>query len=56
VPKLRHLEWFHDHVRIERMLFDGFPEQEGGFVRPSRDRPGLGVELKRADASRYEVP
>src|SRR5204862_82952 len=25
VPKLRHLEWFHDHVRIERMLFDGFP-------------------------------
>jgi len=56
VPKLRHLEWFHDHVRIERMLFDGFPEQEGGFVRPSRDRPGLGVELKRADASRYELP
>ena len=22
-PRLRHLEWFHDHVRIEHMLFDG---------------------------------
>ena len=25
VPRLRHLEWFHDHVRIEQMLFDGAP-------------------------------
>ena len=25
VPRLRHLEWFHDHVRIEHMLFDGAP-------------------------------
>jgi hypothetical protein len=25
VPNLRHLEWFHDHVRIESMLFDGTP-------------------------------
>ena len=24
-PRLRHLEWFHDHVRIEHMLFDGAP-------------------------------
>ena len=53
VPKLRHLEWFHDHVRIERMLFDGFVEPENGTVRPDRDRPGLGVELRRADAERY---
>ena len=29
VTKLRHLEWFHDHVWIERMLFDGFLEPEG---------------------------
>jgi L-alanine-DL-glutamate epimerase-like enolase superfamily enzyme len=55
VPKLRHLEWFHDHVRIERLFFDGFLEPERGAVRPDRSRPGLGVELKRSDASRYAV-
>jgi L-alanine-DL-glutamate epimerase-like enolase superfamily enzyme len=53
VPNLRHLEWFHDHVRIERMLFDGFPEPEEGAVRTDPDRAGLGVELRRADAERY---
>ena len=53
VPKLRHLEWFHDHVRIERLFFDGFLEPEGGAVRPDRSRPGLGVEPKRADLERY---
>jgi L-alanine-DL-glutamate epimerase-like enolase superfamily enzyme len=55
VAKLRHLEWFHDHVRIERMLFDGFPEPEGGWVRPDRARPGHGLELKHADAERFAV-
>jgi L-alanine-DL-glutamate epimerase-like enolase superfamily enzyme len=53
VPKLRHLEWFHDHVRIERVLFDGFPGPEGGAVRPDPERPGLGVEFRRADAEEY---
>ena len=52
-PKLRHLEWFHDHVRIERMFFDGFLEPVAGAVTPDRGRPGLGVEFKRADAERY---
>jgi L-alanine-DL-glutamate epimerase-like enolase superfamily enzyme len=50
---LRHLEYFADHVRIESMLFDGALEPAGGALRPDRDRPGLGVELKRADAERY---
>ncbi len=51
---LRHLEYFHDHVRIERMVFDGILEPEpGGVLRPDRSRPGLGLELKEADAARF---
>jgi L-alanine-DL-glutamate epimerase-like enolase superfamily enzyme len=55
VRRLRHLEWFHDHVRIERLLFDGFLEPRDGCLRPDQERPGLGVEWKRADAARYAV-
>jgi L-alanine-DL-glutamate epimerase-like enolase superfamily enzyme len=52
IPNLRHLEWFHDHVRVERMLFQGVLEPENGELRPDRSRPGHGLELKRADAER----
>jgi L-alanine-DL-glutamate epimerase-like enolase superfamily enzyme len=53
---LRHLEYFHDHVRIERMLFDGAPDVgPGGVLTPSPDRPGLGLELRRADAERWRA-
>ena len=50
---LRHLEYFHDHVRIERMLFDGVPQPVNGELRPDLSRPGIGLELKRADAQRF---
>jgi len=50
---LRNLEYFHDHVRIERMFFDGVPEPIEGQLRPDLSRPGMGLELKRADAERY---
>jgi L-alanine-DL-glutamate epimerase-like enolase superfamily enzyme len=50
-----HLEWFHDHVRIERMLFDGAPSVRVGLVAPDRSRPGLGLELKHQDAERFLV-
>jgi L-alanine-DL-glutamate epimerase-like enolase superfamily enzyme len=53
VSRLRHLEYFHDHVRIERMLFEGALDPEGGRLRPDRSRPGHGLELKRADAERW---
>ena len=55
VATLRHLEWFHDHVRIERKFFDGFLEPENGVLCPDLSRPGHGPELKRADAERYAV-
>jgi L-alanine-DL-glutamate epimerase-like enolase superfamily enzyme len=51
-PRLRHVEWFHDHVRIERMLFDGAPMPARGLIRPDLTRPGHGLELKRAEAAR----
>jgi L-alanine-DL-glutamate epimerase-like enolase superfamily enzyme len=50
---LRHLEYFHDHVRVEALLFEGVLEPERGLLRPDRSRPGFGIELKRLDATRY---
>lgn len=55
VERRRHLEYFHDHVRIEPMLFDGVLEPDGGVLRPDRSRPGNGLELKRADAERFSA-
>jgi L-alanine-DL-glutamate epimerase-like enolase superfamily enzyme len=53
---LRHLEYFHDHVRIERMLFDGVPEVgDGGVLVPASDRPGLGLGFRHADAERWRA-
>jgi L-alanine-DL-glutamate epimerase-like enolase superfamily enzyme len=54
VPNLRHLEWFADHVRLERMLLDGFLPVQMGEVRPAL-APGHGLELKEPDASRFRV-
>ncbi len=50
---VRHVEYFFDHVRIERMLFDGAIGARNGALEPDRSRPGLGLELRRADARRY---
>ena len=55
VIPLRHLEYFHDHVRVERRLFDGVVEPVNGELRPDLSRPGNGLEFKRADAARYAV-
>lgn len=53
-PAVRHIEYFHDHVRIERMIFDGLPEPRESCLFPDLQRPGLGLELREADAARYE--
>jgi L-alanine-DL-glutamate epimerase-like enolase superfamily enzyme len=50
-----HMEYFFDHMRIEAMLFDGTPSPEDGRLTPDRGRPGLGLELRRADARRFQV-
>lgn len=54
-PTAVHMEWFHDHVRIERMLFDGAPEPRRGLVQPDATRPGLGLAFKDADAKEYAL-
>jgi len=53
VPNLRHVEYFHDHQRIETMLFEGALDPPGGTMRPDPGRPGHGMALRKADAERY---
>jgi L-alanine-DL-glutamate epimerase-like enolase superfamily enzyme len=50
-----HIEYFHDHVRVEKLLFDGTLEPEGGYLEPNADRPGHGLALKLDDAAEYLV-
>jgi L-alanine-DL-glutamate epimerase-like enolase superfamily enzyme len=52
---LAHVEYFHDHVRIENMLFDGVLQPVEGTLRPDPSRPGLGLELRRSDAAEYAI-
>lgn len=50
-----HTEYFFDHVRFERMAFDGAIEAQHGMLRPQRDRPGLGLVWKSADMRAYQT-
>ena len=52
-PRLRHLEWFHDHVRIEHMLFDGAPVPKNGCIAPDLTRAGHGLTFRERDAERF---
>jgi L-alanine-DL-glutamate epimerase-like enolase superfamily enzyme len=55
VLPLRHLEYFHDHARIEHLLFDGVPTPVAGRLHPDLSRPGMGLQFKHSDAERYQV-
>ncbi|MGH3579603.1 MAG: enolase C-terminal domain-like protein, partial [Mycobacterium sp.] len=55
VPNLRHLEYFHDHHRIETMLFDGALSPKGGHLMPELDRRGHGLVLRGADAEQLRA-
>ena len=52
---MRHAEYFHDHVRMEKMFFDGVSAPVDGALKPDLTRPGLGLELKRADAAKFAI-
>lgn len=55
IENLAHLEYFHDHVRIEDRLFDGLPALRNGSLWPDLNRPGNGLEFKRVDAEKLAV-
>ncbi len=55
LQSLRHVEYFHDHVRIEQMLFDGAPTPINGILYPDLNRAGHGLEFKRADAAQFAL-
>ena len=55
VEHLKHVEYFHDHARIEAMFFDGLPQLRDGALVVDADAPGLGLTLKQRDAERYRV-
>jgi L-alanine-DL-glutamate epimerase-like enolase superfamily enzyme len=55
VANLRHLEYFHDHARVDRVLFDGVLDPDGGALTPDLGRPGMGLELKESDAAPFLV-
>ncbi|MBA8975940.1 mandelate racemase [Streptomyces sp. SID7804] len=54
VPNLRHIEWFHDHVRVEDMLFDGALDPTGGTVAPGAGL-GHGLTLRTEEVAQYRV-
>ncbi len=54
-PTIRHVEYFHDHQRIEQMIFEGAVSPVEGILHPDLSRPGMGIELKRNDAERYAI-
>jgi L-alanine-DL-glutamate epimerase-like enolase superfamily enzyme len=55
IVPVRHVEWFHDHVRIERLAFDGALEPRAGELRPDRSRPGNGLAVKWRDLEPHVV-
>lgn len=55
VPNLRHLEYFHDHHRIETMLFDGTLTPDGGELTPALDRVGHGLAFRREAAQKFRT-
>jgi L-alanine-DL-glutamate epimerase-like enolase superfamily enzyme len=54
IEPLAHVEYFHDHARIEKLLFDGAPPLRDGCLWPDRAGAGMGLALREHEAERYE--
>jgi L-alanine-DL-glutamate epimerase-like enolase superfamily enzyme len=55
VANIRHLEYFHDHARLDRILFDGVVDPDRGVLRPDLSRPGLGLVVNTTRADPYRL-
>lgn len=55
VPASINVEYFHDHARIEHMIFEGAQEPVNGELTPDLSRAGLGLVLKESDARKFQV-
>jgi L-alanine-DL-glutamate epimerase-like enolase superfamily enzyme len=54
--RAEHVEYFHDHVRIEQLFFDGATTRhKNGFLQPDFSAPGLGLEFKKKNAEKYKL-
>ena len=53
-PRLRHQEWFHDHVRVESMLLEGTRMMVQGDIELPCTR-GNGLTLRNGDSDRFRV-
>jgi L-alanine-DL-glutamate epimerase-like enolase superfamily enzyme len=53
VIPFKNLEYFHDHVRIEQIFFDGLPNLRDGKLYPDLSAIGNGLTFKRADAAKF---
>ena len=54
IAPLVHVEYFHDHARIEQLLFEGTPPLRDGALEPDPHAPGHGLRLREDAAERYE--
>jgi L-alanine-DL-glutamate epimerase-like enolase superfamily enzyme len=54
IEPLAHVEYFHDHSRIEELLFEGALPVADGALCPNPAVPGMGLSLREDLAKRYE--
>ncbi len=54
-PNLRHVEYFHDHVRVDALLFQGIARPQKGCLRAAETQIGHGMTLDHERACQYEI-
>jgi L-alanine-DL-glutamate epimerase-like enolase superfamily enzyme len=55
IPNLRHVEYFHDHSRLEAMIFENGLVPRNGNLWMDGDRLGHGMSIRDSDAESFRV-